>query len=305
MTLVICICTYNRNLSLIRCLKSINNLFVVLNVKIIIIVVDNSINYNSFKLVKKLKKSFKYKIIQLHEKRRGVVYARNKCLNKVKKINPKFISFFDDDCIVDRFWLKNVFKIIKFTNAEIVTGPQIPLKENSLNNSNLINYSQFFEKRYREDINRVNWAASNNVFLEYDIIKKHKLVFDKTLNKFGIGEDQLFFLKLNSYGHKIYWSKSIKVFEDVHGHRLNLKWLIRRSFRLGVLGYYIDINIYGRLMGFIINYLKCVYYFTKASSYVFLFFYSKFRAQILNYFSRFYGRLIGPLVLEKIDFFRK
>ena len=58
-------------------------------------------------------------------------------------------------------------------------------------------------------------------------------------------------------------------------------------------------------MGFIINYLKCVYYFTKASSYVFLFFYSKFRAQILNYFSRFYGRLIGPLVLEKIDFFRK
>ena len=96
MTLVICICTYNRNLSLIRCLKSINNLFVVLNVKIIIIVVDNSINYNSFKLVKKLKKSFKYKIIQLHEKRRGVVYARNKCLNKVKKItNIKDVSMAD------------------------------------------------------------------------------------------------------------------------------------------------------------------------------------------------------------------
>ena len=35
------------------------------------------------------------------------------------KINPKFISFFDDDCIVDRFWLKNVFKIIKFTNHEV------------------------------------------------------------------------------------------------------------------------------------------------------------------------------------------
>ena len=183
MTLVICICTYNRNPSLVKCLKSINNLFVVLNVKIIIIVVDNSINYNSFKLVKKLKKSFKYKIIQLHEKRRGVVYARNKCLHEAKKINPKFICFFDDDCIVDRFWLKNVFKIIKFTNAEIVTGPQIPLKKNSLNNSNLINYSQFFEKRYRGDINRVNWAATNNVFLKYDIIKKHKLVFDKNLNK--------------------------------------------------------------------------------------------------------------------------
>ena len=111
MKLVICICTYNRNSSLIKCLRSINHLYKVLNVKIEIIVVDNSIKYNSFKLVKKIKKSFKYKIIQLHEKRRGIVYARNRCLKEAKKINPKFISFFDDDCIIDRFWLKNIFKV--------------------------------------------------------------------------------------------------------------------------------------------------------------------------------------------------
>ncbi len=132
MTLVICICTYNRNLSLIRCLKSINKLHLISNIKIKIIVVDNSNKYTSLKLVKKLKKSFKYKIIQLHEKRRGVVYARNKCLNEVKKINPKFICFFDDDCIIDRFWLKNVFKVIKFTNAKIVTGPQLSLKKKNI-----------------------------------------------------------------------------------------------------------------------------------------------------------------------------
>mgnify|MGYP000542441839 CR=1 FL=1 len=111
MTLVICVSTYNRNLSLIRCLKSINKLHLIPNIKIKIIVVDNSSQHISFKLVKKLKKSFKYKIIQLHEKRRGVVYARNRFLKRVKKINPKFTCFFDDDCIVDRFWLKNVFKI--------------------------------------------------------------------------------------------------------------------------------------------------------------------------------------------------
>ena len=305
MTLVICICTYNRNPSLVKCLKSINNLLVNKKVKVKIVIVDNSINYSSFKTVKKLKKSFKYKIIQLHEKRRGVVYARNKCLSKIKKINPKFICFFDDDCIVDRFWLKNVFKILKSTDAEIVTGPQISLKKSSLNSSNLMNYSQFFERKYRKNLSRVDWAASNNVFLIYNIIKKHKLVFDKNLNKFGIGEDQLFFLKLNNYGHKIYWSKTIKVFEDVHRHRLNLKWLIRRSYRLGVLGYYIDKNIYGKLMGFTINYLKCVYYFVRAPRYFFLFFNRKFWAQILNYFSRSYGMLVGPLVFKKIDFFRK
>ena len=129
MTLVICICTYNRNLSLIRCLRSINKIYLVSNIKIKIIVVDNSYEYSSLKSVQKLKKSLKYKIIQIHEKKRGVVYARNKCLREVKKINPKFICFFDDDCVVDRFWLKNVFKIIKLTNAEIATGPQLPLNK--------------------------------------------------------------------------------------------------------------------------------------------------------------------------------
>lgn len=305
MTLVICITTYNRNPGLIRCLKSINNLYLVKNIKIKIIVVDNSINRVSFKTVKKIKKLFKYKIIHLHEKRRGIVYARNRFLNEVKKINPRFICYFDDDCVVDRFWLKNVFHIIKSTNAKIVTGPQLPLKKNYLNKSNIINYSQFFEKKYKSNIQKVNWAASNNVFLEYNIIKKHRLVFDKALNKFGIGEDQLFFAKLNSYGYEIYWSKTVKVFENIHGNRLNLNWLISRSFRLGVLGHYIDMNIHGALMGLIINYLKCIYYFTKASSMIFLFFNSKFKAQMINYFSRFYGRLIGPFILEKINFFRK
>ena len=162
-----------------------------------------------------------------------------------------------------------------------------------------------FEKTYKSNIQRVNWAASNNVFLEYNIIKKHKLLFDKSLNKFGIGEDQLFFSKLNSLGHKIYWSKAVKVFEDIHLHRLNLKWLIERSFRLGVLGHYIDISMHGKFLGFIINYLKSIYYFIRIFGYIFLFFNNKFRIQIFNYFSRFYGRLIGPFFLNKIDFFRK
>ena len=74
---------------------------------------------------------------------------------------------------------------------------------------------------------------------------------------------------------------------------------------MGVLGYYIDKKIYGRLMGFTINYLKCVYYFVRAPSYFFLFFNSTFWAQILNYFSRSYGRLVGPLVFKKIDFFKR
>ena len=132
MKLIICICTYNRNSNLHGCLKSINKLRLGLNVQIKIIIVDNSIKNNSFKLVKKIKKSFKYKIIQLHEKRKGVVYARNKCLKALKKINPKYICFFDDDCVVDRSWFKNAFRAMKFNNADVITGPLLPLIKRSL-----------------------------------------------------------------------------------------------------------------------------------------------------------------------------
>ena len=241
----------------------------------------------------------------MHEKRRGIVNARNKYLKALKKINPKFVCFLDDDCIIDSSWLKNVFKLLKSTNAEIITGPQIPLKRKSLYKSNFISYSNFFEKKYEKDVERVKWAASNNVFLLYKIIKKHNLIFDKTLNKFGIGEDQLFFTILNKYGHKIYWSKNVKVYEIIHDHRQSLNWLTRRSFRLGILGYYIDKKLHGAIAGFIINYLKSIYYFVKSICCLFLFFNTKFKIQIFNFFYRFIGRLVGPIFLKRIDFFRK
>ena len=46
-------------------------------------------------------------------------------LENFKKINCDYIAFFDDDCIVDNNWFKNVFNIIDIFKADIVTGPQI------------------------------------------------------------------------------------------------------------------------------------------------------------------------------------
>ena len=172
MKLIICICTYNRHSSLLKCLSSISNLRTISNIKIEILIVDNSVKNTSFKLVKKIKSSFKYKIIQIHEKRRGIIFARNKCLIKLKKINPKFICFFDDDCMVDAYWLKNIFKILKSSNEEIITGPLLPLIKNYGKKKDLINYPKFFERTYKVNKKSVNWAATNNVFLKYNIIKK-------------------------------------------------------------------------------------------------------------------------------------
>ena len=95
MKLTICICTYNRSESLKRCIKSINKLINQSSIKISIIIIDNSKNFNVRKIKNQLINISKYKISFLNEKKRGIVNARNKFLKNLKNVIPNFISFFD------------------------------------------------------------------------------------------------------------------------------------------------------------------------------------------------------------------
>ena len=302
MKISICISTYNRNQSLLECIKSINKIINKTKIKINIIITDNSINNNVLEIRKNLIKISKYKIIFLKEKKRGIVNSRNKCLKKLQNIKPKYIIFFDDDCTIDKYWIKNAFKIINLNKADVVTGPQI---YNRKFNTKMSNYSQIFEKKYsKKKTHLVKWAASNNVMINYDIIKKHKLVFEKKLNKFGVGEDQLFFLNISKIGYKIFWNSNIKVYEKIHQHRQTFKWLFERSFRLGVLGHFIDMKQFGIITGIFINYLKCFYYLIKTFYSIFTLNRNYFE-KITNNFLRFFGRLVGPLIFNKINFYIK
>ena len=71
----------------------------------------------------------------------------------------------------------------------------------------------FLKKKITDDKKFVNWAATNNVIINKKIFLSSNLKFDINLNKFGMGEDQLFFLQLNKKGHQILWNNEIKVYE--------------------------------------------------------------------------------------------
>ena len=302
MNLLICICTYNRNHKLSECLKSIEKINLLNKFSVKIIVVDNTINNNSYNLIKKISKKFKYNISYFNEKRRGVVYARNKCLEVLRKINPTYVCFFDDDCIIDKGWMVNIEKIRRLQYANIITGPQIHKKHKG-SEDKLINYSDFFEKK-NYGLTQTKWASTNNVFFKYDILKKKNLLFDFKLNKFGMGEDQLFFSTLNKMGNKIFWYEKIIVFETTHATRGNILWLKSRSFRLGVLGHYIDKKLYGNFLGYSINYLKSIFFLVLSAIYIILLFTNKEKMKIFSvgFFYRFYGKLIGPFFMNKINF---
>jgi len=271
------------------------------NIKISFLILDNSTNFESFKLIKNFKKKFKFNIHYANEKKRGVVNARNKCLKILKKIKCDYVAFFDDDCVIDKYWFKNVIEIINKTNENIITGPQLYININKKKG----NLGELFEKKINKKISKVSWAATNNVIIKKSIILKENIYFDKNLNKFGMGEDQLFFLKLNKRGHNIIWSDKLKVYEKMHSHRTTSKWIRDRSYRLGVLGNYIDRDLNGKILGYIINYIKFIYYLFYSILSLLNILKKNYYYQFINLTFRAIGRFLGPFVFKKIKFYKK
>ena len=300
--ILICIPTFNRNKSLLACINSIKKLKEINSFNVQILVLDNSPSNTSYNLINKYKKKGNIKITQRHELKRGIVFARNKCLQISRDINPKYIAFIDDDCKVDKNWLINIFNLFNKISVDIITGPQKYEKnKNEIQND----YSLLFEKKHKKKFLKVKWAASNNVFLRYDILKKNKkIIFDKNLNKFGMGEDQLFFSLISKRGYKIYWSSNIFVTEKMHPHRININWVKERSKRLGILGHYIDIQIYGMFLGIAINYLKSLYLISQTIFFYFNLFALNRNLNLVNKYYRFYGKIVGPFKFKKIKFLK-
>ena len=305
MEILICICTYKRNKSLIDCLESFKKTILSDDIKISFLIIDNTKTNESVNIIKRFKKKFKFKILQINEKNRGVVNARNRCISELKNIKCDYIAFFDDDCEIDKYWFKNIKKIIKETKSKIITGPQIYKNNKKSHSKKILNLGELFEKKIRKNKSNVNWAASNNVIIKKSIILNERIYFDKNLNKFGIGEDQLFFLKLYKLGYNIIWSSDIKVYERMHDHRSDGKWVMDRSYRLGVLGNYIDRELYGTIIGYLMNYFKFIYYLLYSILSLLNFFQKNYFYKFINLFFRSVGRFLGPFVFKRIQFYKK
>ena len=113
-----------------------------------------------------------------------------------------------------------------------------------------------------------------------------------------------FFSILNQKDYKIYWSNNIKVYEKSHQHRSNIYWLIKRSFRLGVLGHYIDRKLHGNFLGYLANYLKSILYLLYTIKSIATIYNKNSRISGINFIFRFLGKLVGPVIFNRIDFLK-
>ena len=196
----ILVATYKRKSSLIKLLKSLENLHIPRDANIHVLISAND-NQNYSEILKLFKNSLKIKIIR--ERKKGISNARNKYLEEIRFKNYDYFAFFDDDVQVDKKWLVEMLKFIKKNKVEIIGGPQLT-KSHSLFSNLLI--------RDEKHEAKIKWVSTNNCFVK-KIVLKNNLNFSKKLNLIG-GEDQLFFMLQNKKGFEVSWNQKAKVFEE-------------------------------------------------------------------------------------------
>lgn len=231
----------------VKCINSIINQTDIHLVKIYII--DNSIDQEYKKnFIKKFLRKKNVKIDVLVEKKRGIPFARNKCLKIIRKTKTDFSCFIDDDCELSKVWLKNMLKFYEITKSDVITGPQISKSQNI--------YEIVLERKIK-NFSKVKWAATNNVFMKSNIIKKTSINFDNQLSKLG-GSDQVFFYRLYNKGITIKWNENSKVYENRDQNKTNLSWFIKRNIRYGSSSKILYLKIFRPFKAYVYISLKII-----------------------------------------------
>ena len=247
------VCVSNFNSITLKCIKSIVNQT---NYhKIIIHIIENNIHSSVNKImIKRLSQNNNIVFNFLMEKKIGIPYARNKCLEIIRNSKSDFSCFVDDDCELPKYWLKNMLRCFDKTNSEIITGPQIS-KSNNI-------YEKVLERKSKH-LSKTNWAATNNVFMQSNVVNKNNIKFDKDLKNLG-GSDQVFFSKLSRKGYNITWNEYSPVYENRNEKNSNFIWFIRRNIRYGSSSKILYSKIYGPLKANILVFFKFGFEFLKS-----------------------------------------
>ena len=73
MKITICINTFNRNKNLCNLLKSIEKIYLLNSYEVKILIIDNTVNNNSYSFIQKFKSNYKFEITHINEKKNGIV----------------------------------------------------------------------------------------------------------------------------------------------------------------------------------------------------------------------------------------
>lgn len=241
MRVAVCIITCQRPEGLKRLLEGLNQLVFkkCQPSRLAVIVVDNDPKGSACDFCEQIKPEFKW-ILQCDiEPRRGIPFARNKAIACAGN-DVDFIVFIDDDEVPDPLWLDELLSVQALYNADSVSGPVLPHFEQPV--PDWVTKGRFFERPRHATGHHLKGAATNNVLIRAEVLRKLEPAFDERLALCG-GSDWHFFKRVYHAGYKMVWADEALAYEWIPASRANWKWLLQRSYRLGNTESFCEIDL--------------------------------------------------------------
>lgn len=223
------VCTYNRKNLLKFCLNSIYAQdYPKANFEVII--VDGGSTDGTAELCKEFP--------QIHfitESRFGLAYARNK---GAELAQGSIVAYTDDDCIVDKYWLRNLIAGFQFSeNVTGVGGPVYPLDPEIIPEKIRVKSALgLFDDGEKPKL--TDGVITSNSAFKKEIFKTIK--FDKRLgitrrgNLILSGEDVDFCQKLLDSGYKLSYTPHAKVYHRIPKGRIRVPYIVKHALHRGI-----------------------------------------------------------------------
>lgn len=234
MKVAVVVITYKRPEGLLKLLSELKrqDLSGIPVAELDVVVVDNDPLGSALRTVKDFERSGpggSVRIVYLHEPRQGIPLARNRGMFHALA-NSEYFAFIDDDEYPTPTWMRNLLTTAIELYSDAVLGPVDPVYPEGT--PGWIRHSRVFEGWKHDDRSQIGEAATNNVLLRSEFLRKWRIEFDVRMKSSG-GSDYRFFRQCVQAGMVINWSSKAGVFEDIPRTRTNLRWMMQRQVRLG------------------------------------------------------------------------
>jgi succinoglycan biosynthesis protein ExoM len=231
MRVAICIATCRRPRWLAASLKSLAELVIDKgSTELRVIVVDNDPAGTAREPVSAVQPAFPWPLSYELEPQQGISFARNRAVRLALGWEADFLAFLDDDETASPGWLTELLLAQQEYNADVVTGPVLPLYEAGV--AEWAVQGRFFERPRHRSGTFLKCARSGNCLVSRSLVARSSTPFHPAF-ALGGGGDTHFFRRVHREGARIVWADAAVVHERVPASRATVGWVLRRAYRGG------------------------------------------------------------------------